>query len=166
MLLAGFPPPEQSHGPYRGALRGRDNGDALTRIKLAAQALEPNDLREGVPASISPLVPCHFSADNRRCLLRLPLRPPLSLLLSLEVLAPPSSLVEDRCTSRNTQASSTWPVYCCFVCIGCMQRSLTWLHTHLNHRPAPFLIECDLAAFSSCNAIRYCPKALPHDTSH
>jgi hypothetical protein len=74
--LAGFPPPEQSHGPYRGALHSRDNGDALTRIKLAAQALEPNDLREGVPASISPLVPCHFSADDRRCPLRLPLFPP------------------------------------------------------------------------------------------
>jgi hypothetical protein len=66
--LAGFPPSEQSvPWAYRGALRSRDNGDALTRIKLAAQALEPNDLREGVPASISPLVPCHFSADDRRC---------------------------------------------------------------------------------------------------
>ena len=124
--------------------------NALTRSKTASQALKSNDLRDVNPASISPLVPVAgiYLYCRRQTLQRPPPLPlhgrPIPLRSRVwHVMAPPSGLVENRCTSRTTQASppfcsllfcssliahcslpTGWSVYCCFICIGCMHRSL------------------------------------------
>ena len=166
--------------------------NALTRSKTASQALKSNDLRDVNPASISPLVPVAgiYLYCRRQTLQRPPPLPlhgrPIPLRSRVwHVMAPPSGLVENRCTSRTTQASppfcsllfcssliahcslpTGWSVYCCFICIGCMHRALILVtHSHLNHRPALllFLIDCDLAvaAISSCSAIYCHPLGFP-----
>jgi len=121
---------EQSHSVAgRGGLLGRDNGYALTRRRVVSQALKPNDLREGVPASISPLIPCRSSAVLQFC--RRQMLAPSHLLKPLTepplaVMAPPAGLVEITAPREHPppQAGPSWPVYYCFICIGCMHRFL------------------------------------------
>jgi hypothetical protein len=135
--------------------------DALTRSKRASQALKPNDLRDVNQASISPLVPCrrNILVDDRRCsgpLPSLPLHGPPSLsvpslafygrsirlsgesmhLANYPGKPPFCSLLF--CSSligliAHCSLPTGWSVYCCFICIRCMHRSLILVtHSHLN----------------------------------